>query len=233
MSNKKTKIIEFDESMLDLIRKYQEKQGINTFAGAVRNMIESQLIDHQLMEPKAKENDEELFSHQELSNFEKEKWNDLIQFIDCYKHAVNEHTKLVNNDNEYKTLFEYILNYYRNDNLDELVAIFKVQYIKLGRHLYRMDMVMKELILSIDDYRIQSDTLTHIRTLKDINTKKDIIRAFEDATRRVRGYGSIEIEYNKCIKKIYKYKNENESLYDSLEHLCSILDRITYVKGVL
>ena len=231
MSNKKTKIIEFDESMLELIRQYQNNQNISTFAGAVREMIETQLINHQLMKPKS--NHIKIESNK-LSKLENERWNDLNRFIDNYKIALDKISKLINDSNSHKTIFDYIISYYNNNNIDELIDIFSTQYIQLGKNLYRSDVVMSHLMIALDKYFIQSDILTHINTLNDINIIKDIIRAFDEALRRSTNDVSLfEIEYNKCIKKFYQFKYENKSLYDLLEYISNIISCSSYEKGVL
>ena len=231
MSNKKTKIIEFDESMLELIRQYQNNQNISTFAGAVREMIETQLINHQLMKPKT---NNKIIEYQKLSKFENERWNDLNRFIDSYKIALDKISKLINDSNSHKTIFDYIINYYNNNNIDELIEIFSSQYIQLGENLYRLDVVMSHLMIALDKYIIQINVLMHINTINDINIIKDIIRAFDEALRRSKNDVSLfEIEYNKCIKKFYQFKYENKSLYDLLEYISNIISCSSYEKGVL
>lgn len=232
MSNKKTKIIELDESILKLIRKYQDKQGIKTFAGAVREMIESQLIDHQLMDTKD-DDDHTIFAQQGLSEYEQDRWNHLNHFMNNYQKGVDSYFQLEDESKEHKTFFDYIASHYNGDNLSELVTIFDNQYIKLGHRLYRIDVVMKNMLKILPRYCIQIDTLKRIGTLKDINMKKELIRVFDDVLEYSKAYGFASSEYDKCIKKIHQYKKEDASLYDLFEIISDALERTIHVKGVL
>lgn len=225
MSSKKTKIIEFDEGTIALVNKYGEARGINTFSGAIREMVANELGKYGMKEIQkgnktvggalrgwgGKRTD----VVSQLSSAEAELFQEIKDIIKIYNEVEIEFSKLFDDINKKnkkrnesfvsKTVFEKLISYpveSYNEYIEHIYTLVRDLFKGESSDVLRVDELLRELSQNKRNFKIESIDVYSLESVEKagINTIKNLVTLYR-AIRKVRNN-----EYNDLIVKYYEYK---------------------------
>lgn len=238
MSSKKTKIIEFDEGTIALVNKYGEAKGINTFSGAIREMVESELGKYGMREiSKGNKTSggalkggtgERTDLESQLSSAEAELFQEIIDIIRMYNGVEIEFSKLFDDINKKKkkrnesfgkTVFEKLTSHpveSYDEYIEHIYTLVRGLFKGGSSYVLRIDELLRELSQNNhNNIKIKNIDVYSLESVEkaEVNEIKNLIYLYR-VKRKVRNN-----EYNDLLLKYYEYKEGYVSKHSIMKTL--------------
>lgn len=227
MSEKRAKLIEFDEETIMLVNHYGKTRNINTFSGTIRTMVEKELNRYGLSSnQKIKENPDVV---NQLSDVEYKKFQEIKKTIGLYNEIRIAYAKVfdeIKNKEENsgnlksKTTFERLVRHYANPGaIDYLFEIVRCLFSVKGKQPLEVDKVLKELSLKLKRMELTDVDVFKLESIEstDIHKLKIVIKQYDE----VIGLEGIQSNqnYNDLMQQYFEYKEGNISKYSIIRTL--------------
>lgn len=245
MSSKKTKIIEFDEGTIALVNKYGEAKGINTFSGAIREMVANELGKYGMNEIREENKGRSRLTLgatsgatggfggrmdivSQLSNDEAEVFQEVKDIIRMNNEVEIEFTKLFDDINkkkekgdeyfESKTVFEKLISHPikpYDEYIEHIYTIVRGLFKVRNSNVVRVDEILKMIQREKRDIRLDDIDIYNLESVE----KADIynVRGLIGLYRGKRRKKNDD--YNELTEKYYEYKEGNVSKYSMIRAL--------------
>ncbi|MGP5096364.1 hypothetical protein [Staphylococcus equorum] len=238
MSSKKTKIIEFDEGTIALVNKYGEAKGINTFSGAIREMVESELGKYGMREiSKGNKTSggalkggtgERTDLESQLSSAEAELFQEIIDIIRMYNGVEIEFSKLFDDINKKKkkrnesfgkTVFEKLTSHpveSYDEYIEHIYTLVRGLFKGGSSYVLRIDELLRELSQNNhNNIKIKNIDVYSLESVEkaEVNEIKNLIYLYR-VKRKVQNN-----EYNDLLLKYYEYKEGYVSKHSIMKTL--------------
>lgn len=238
MSSKKTKIIEFDEGTIALVNKYGEAKGINTFSGAIREMVESELGKYGMREISKRNKTsggalkggtgERTDLESQLSSAEAELFQEIIDIIRMYNGVEIEFSKLFDDINKKKkkrnesfgkTVFEKLTSHpveSYDEYIEHIYTLVRGLFKGGSSYVLRIDELLRELSQNNhNNIKIKNIDVYSLESVEkaEVNEIKNLIYLYR-VKRKVQNN-----EYNDLLLKYYEYKEGYVSKHSIMKTL--------------
>lgn len=245
MSSKKTKIIEFDEGTIALVNKYGEAKGINTFSGAIREMVESELGKYGMREiSKGNKTSggalkgtyggalkggtgERTDLESQLSSAEAELFQEIIDIIRMYNGVEIEFSKLFDDINKKKkkrnesfgkTVFEKLTSHpveSYDEYIEHIYTLVRGLFKGGSSYVLRIDELLRELSQNNHNIKIKNIDVYSLESVE-----KAEVNEIKNLIYLYRVKRKVRNnEYNDLLLKYYEYKEGYVSKHSIMKTL--------------
>ena len=236
MSEKKAKLIELDMETIELINQYAKQEGHPTFASAIRDMINHQLITSGLLK-----SSDVLFPKENTNNIDpygEEIYGMLIQCIDQIKTFVKKYDEINHYDKNESmySFFEKMIHMYQHDDnfIEKATSMFKLQYLQYGNKLINCS---KLLSVFVDRMHARGYDYIDWDAIENVTSKQlmsDVLKSAEMAIPSSEESNMNTLEYNNLIKLMYDFQFRKISEIDAIYKLSAHFElSINKSKGAL
>lgn len=248
MNEKKAKIIEFEESTVELVHKYGKIRGISTFSGVIREMVANELERYEITTDRSQNNGSDSSVKISLPPMEQLYYEDINSIIETYKKIQREYSKIfskleneeskLKNSNIGKTTFErFVLCDISEKQIDHLFEVVKLLFTVKDYGIVRIDKVLNILASSNLRWRKGFDIYS-INTLEelDIRSVEILITTYieslinEERNDNEDNVMNCEDEYNDLIAIYFEYKKGNGSEYTVIRAISDYIDNTMNIK---
>lgn len=236
MSQRKAKLIELETEIIDAINQYAKQEGHTTFASAMRDLINRQLVTNGLLKP----SDISLSKTNpyDIDPYGEQIYDMLIQCIDQLKtfvkryDAINHHYK---NESMY-SFFEKLIHMYQYDDnfIEKATSMIKLQYLQHDGRLIKCSQLLR---VFTDRMHARGYDYIDWGTIENVTSKQlmsDILKSAEMAVPSSEESNMITFDYNYFIKLMHDYQSNQISETDTISKISTYIENsMDELKGVL